>query len=362
MSENILLEPYSMEDMVLKNRVVMAPLTRGRSDNPSEIVTPLHAEYYSQRASAGLLITEGAQVSTMGIGYANTPGIYNKVQTMAWQQVTNAVHKKGGKIFIQLWHVGRLSHPDFLSGNLPWAPSAIPINYLARTPGGPKPAPTPHEMTIDEIKMVIMEFKWAAANAMKAGFDGVEIHASNGYLIHQFIAPCTNVRTDKYGGSVKNRSRFLLEIIEQMKEVMPENKIGVRLNPSYHNDHDMHLTEDTIPTFDYLTDKLNKYNLAYLHLSEPTERDKQSPFAEHNIAKRYRKIYKGCLIINRGFTFETANNVINDGDADLVAFGVPFIANPDLVERFKNNIPLAEADKATFYTPGEKGYTDYPNA
>lgn len=357
-----LLEPYSLQDLVLSNRVVMAPLTRGRSDNPAHIATPLTAEYYRQRASAGLIISEGSQVSTMGVGYPNTPGIYTRVQTFAWRQVTNAVHKEGGKIFLQLWHVGRLSHPDFLNGNLPWAPSALKIDYMARTEQGQKKAPTPHEMTIDEVKMVIMEFKWAAANAMKAGFDGVEIHASNGYLIHQFLAPCSNVREDEYGGSFENRSRLLLEIIDEMKEVMPESRIGVRLNPSYHDVHDIVITKDTIPTFDYLIDKLNDYNLAYLHLSEPGRRAASAEFAEKNIAKRYRPVYKGNLMINRGFTFESANKVIEDGDADLVAFGVPFISNPDLVNRFRNNLPLTEADSSTYYSTGPKGYTDYPNA
>ncbi|PLX09979.1 MAG: alkene reductase [Marinilabiliales bacterium] len=357
-----LLEPYPMQDLLLSNRVVMAPLTRGRSDNPAHIPTPLTAEYYEQRASAGLIITEGSQISTMGVGYPNTPGIYNKVQTFAWQQVTNAVHREGGKIFLQLWHVGRISHPDFLNGNLPWAPSALELDYWARTENGKKKSPTPHEMTIDEVKMVIMEFKWAAANAMKAGFDGVEIHASNGYLIHQFIAPCSNVRTDEYGGSIENRSRFLLEIIDEMKKVVPENRIGVRLNPSYHGQHDMVVTEDTIPTFDYLIDKLNKYKLSYLHLSEPGRTAASAEFAEKNIAKRYRPIYKGTLMINRGFSYETANQVLNDGDADLVAFGTAFISNPDLVNRFRNNIPLTEADTSTYYSTGPKGYIDYPKA
>ncbi len=357
---SILLTSYKLGGMELKNRIVMAPLTRGRSDNPGNLATALTAEYYKQRANAGLIISEGSQISKMGVGYANTPGIYSEAQTEAWKRVTKAVHDGGGKIFVQLWHVGRLSHPDFLNAALPWAPSAVPLNYMARTPDGPKPAPSPHEMTIDEIKVVVEEFKHAAANAIQAGFDGVEIHASNGYLIHQFIAPCSNVRTDNYGGSIENRSRFLLEIIDEMKTVMPENRIGVRLNPSYHKDHGMVITEDTITTFDYLINKLNGYKLAYLHLSEPGRKASESPYAEMNIAKRYRPIYKGNLMINRGFTFESGNKVIDDGLADLVAFGVPFIANPDLVKRFEKNLPLAVADPATYYSTGARGYTDYP--
>lgn len=339
----------------------MAPLTRGRADNAEKMATPLIAEYYRQRASAGLIISEGSQISEMAVGYSNTPGIFSAKQTKAWKLVTKAVHDQGGKIFIQLWHVGRISHPDFLEGRLPWAPSAIEFEHQARTASGPKPAPTPHAMTTEEIRMVVGQFRDAAKNAMEAGFDGVEIHASNGYLLHQFIAPCSNVRTDNYGGSFENRSRFLMEVIEEMKTVIPENRIGVRLNPSYHNDHGMLLTEDTLPTFDYLIDKLNKFDLAYLHLSELGFRAKQSPFAESQIAKRYRKIFKGTLLINLGFTFETGNKVIEEGDADLVAFGVPFIANPDLVSRFENGYPLAEADTSTYYSTGEKGFTDYPN-
>jgi len=296
----------------------------------------------------------------VGVGYANTPGIYSKQQTEAWKLVTKAVHNEGGKIFIQLWHVGRVSHPDFLDGRLPFAPSAIKFDYNARTPSGQKPAPIPHEMSVEEIKEVISEFSIAAKNAMEAGFDGIEIHASNGYLLHQFIAPCSNVRTDQYGGNIENRSRILFEVIDGIKITVPEIRIGVRLNPSYHNDHGMFLTDDTIATFDYLINKLNDFDLAYLHLSEPGRRAKQSPYAETQIAKRYRKIYKGTLMINRGFTFESGNKVIADGDADLVAFGVPFIANPDLVSRFENDFPLAEADTSTYYSTGEKGFTDYP--
>jgi N-ethylmaleimide reductase len=355
-----LLTSFSVGEILLKNRIVMAPLTRGRAINQENIATPIIAEYYRQRATAGLIISEGSQVSKMAVGYGNTPGIYSENQTEAWKQVTNAVHEEGGKIFIQLWHVGRLSHPVFLDGNLPWAPSAVEINYLARTPGGPKPAPTPHEMTVEEIKQVVKEFKDGAKNALEAGFDGVEIHASNGYLIHQFIAPCSNVRTDEYGGSVENRSRFLLEIIEEMKSVIPENKIGVRLNPSYHQDHDMVLTQDTIPTFDYLINKLNNFDLAYLHLSEPGKKAMESSFAEKEIAKRYRPIYKGNLMINKGFTFETGNEVIEENLADLVAYGIPFISNPDLVRRFEIGAPIADADPVTFYSPGEKGFIDYP--
>lgn len=358
---SILHSKYKLGDLELNNRIIMAPLTRSRANNTEHIVIPLIAEYYHQRATAGLIISEGSQVSPRGVGYVNTPGIYSKEQTEAWKQVTKAVHEEGGKIFIQLWHVGRLSHPDFLNGELPLAPSAIKFEYDSRTPNGPKPAPIPHEMTTEEIKSVVAEFKNAAENAMEAGFDGVEIHSSNGYLFHQFFASCSNNRKDEYGGSFENRTRILFEVIDEMKKVMPENRIGVRLNPSAHDYHGLVITEDTLPTFDFLINKLNDYDLAYLHLSEPFTDVSNVPFAETRIAKRYRPVYKGNLMINRGFTFESGNKIIEDGDADLVAFGVPFIANPDLVKRFEIGAPLAEADKSTYYTSGARGFTDYPN-
>lgn len=355
-----LLSKYTLGDINLSNRIIMAPLTRSRADNDEHIVTPLIVEYYRQRATAGLIISEGSQVSPRGVGYVNTPGIYSNEQKEAWKQVTEAVHEEGGKIFIQLWHVGRLSHPDFLNGELPLAPSAIKFDYTSRTPTGPKPAPIPHEMTIEEIKSVVKEFKNAAKNAMEAGFDGVEIHSSNGYLFHQFFTSCSNNRTDEYGGNYENRCRILFEVIDEMKKVMPENRIGVRLNPSAHDYHGLEITEDTLPTFDYLIDKLNDYDLAYLHLSEPFTDVSEVPFAELQIAKRYRPIYKGNLMINRGFTFDSGNKIIEDSDADLVAYGVPFIANPDLVYRFEVGANIAKADKSTYYTSGTEGFTDYP--
>ncbi|MCF6170934.1 MAG: alkene reductase [Bacteroidales bacterium] len=357
---NNLFTPIQIGGLTLANRIVMAPLTRSRADNAEHKATPLIAEYYRQRASAGLIISEGSQISEMAVGYLNTPGIYSKAQTEAWKQVTEAVHGAGGKIFIQLWHVGRMSHPDFHGGKLPVAPSAINSNGFSNTANGRKPAVTPHALSIPEIKHIVADFKNAAANAMEAGFDGVEIHSSNGYLLHQFFAPCSNVRTDEYGGSIENRCRILFEVLDEMKTVMPENRIGVRLNPSAHDYHGLTITEDTLPTFDYLIDKLNDYNLSYLHLSEPFTDVTNVPFAEPHIARRYRKIYRGNLMINKGFTAESGNKIIAENGADLVAFGVPFIANPDLVKRFELGLPLAEADKTTYYTSGAKGYTDYP--
>jgi len=357
---NNLFDNIKLGDITLKNRIVMAPLTRSRANNEEHKATSLIAEYYAQRATAGLIISEGSQISKMGVGYINTPGIYSVEQTEAWKQVTKAVHEKDGKIFIQLWHVGRLSHPDFLNGKLPLAPSAINPGSIARVPAGDKKSVIPKEMTISEISEVVSEFAIAASNAVKAGFDGVEIHASNGYLLHQFFAPCSNTRTDKYGGSIENRTRIMFEVLDEMKKYIPENRIGVRLNPSSHDYHGLTIDEETLPTFDFLVDKLNDYNLAYLHLSEPFTDVTNVPFSEPNIAIRYRKIYKGTLMINKGFTTEIGNKIIEDGIADLVAFGVPFIANPDLVNRMRIYAPLAKADKSKYYTTGSEGYTDYP--
>ena len=235
MKNQILFSTYKVGDLTLKNRIVMAPLTRGRANNDENVATKLIAEYYQQRATAGLIISEGSQISPMAVGYVNTPGIYSEKQTQAWKQVTEAVHNEGGKIFIQLWHVGRLSHPYYLNGELPLAPSAINPHHSIRTPEGNKISVSPKEMSLSEIKDVVREFAMAATNAMLAGFDGVEIHSSNGYLLHQFFAPCSNIRTDDYGGSMENRTRIIFEILDEMKMHIPENRIGLRLNHSSHD-------------------------------------------------------------------------------------------------------------------------------
>lgn len=355
-----LLTSYTLGDLELKNRVVMAPMTRSRADNPENAPTAVHAEYYRQRSSAGLIISEGSQVSKRAVGYIHTPGIYSKAQVEGWRKVTEAVHEEGGKIFIQLWHVGRMSHPDFHNGALPLAPSAINPHAKSFTPEGFKETVAPKEMSLDEIRQTVADFKQAAKNAMEAGFDGVEIHSSNGYLFHQFFNRTSNTRTDEYGGSRENRARILFEVIDAIKEVMPENRIGLRLNPSLNGIFGMTLDEETIPTFDYIIEKLNMYTLAYLHLSEPFNDVSDLPHAEPHIAKRYRPMYKGTLIINSNFDQEKGNKVIEEGDADLVAFGKLFISNPDLPERFAQQAPLTEWDTSTFYTTGEKGYIDYP--
>ncbi|WP_224997196.1 alkene reductase [Cesiribacter sp. SM1] len=355
-----LLTPYTLGDLELKNRVVMAPMTRSRADNKDKAPTGMHAEYYRQRASAGLIISEGSQISERAVGYINTPGIHTPAQVAGWKKVTRAVHEEGGKIFCQLWHVGRMSHPDFHGGELPLAPSAFNPNSKSYTPEGFKDTVTPKEMSLEEIRQTIADFKQAAKNAMDAGFDGVEIHASNGYLLQQFFNRTSNMRTDAYGGSIENRARILFEVIDAIKEVMPENRIGVRMNPSLHGTFGMELDEESIPTHDYIARKLNEYKLSYLHLSEPFTDVSKLPYAEPHIAKHYRPLYKGTLIINGGFDEEKGNKVISAGEADLVAYGKLFVSNPDLPLRFEHDAPLAEWDDKTFYTTGEEGYIDYP--
>jgi N-ethylmaleimide reductase len=360
MSKQALLQDYKSGVLDLPNRLVMAPMTRSRADNPGNIPTAkLQGEYYGQRASAGLIISEGAQVSESAVGYINTPGIYSKEQVEGWKEVTKKVHQENGRIFIQLWHVGRMSHPDFHKGELPLAPSAINPNAKSFTSEGLKDTVIPKAMTIEDIKTTVKDFANAAKNSMEAGFDGVEIHSSNGYLFHQFFNATSNHRTDEYGGNIENRTRILFEVIDAIKEVMPENRIGLRLNPSLHGLFGITLDQETIPTFDYIIEKLNEYDLAYLHLSEPFTDVSEVPFAETEIAKRYRPIYNGTIIINGGFDQEKGNAVLESGNADLVAYGKPYVSNPDLAERFEQNIPLTDWDQDTFYTPGTKGYLDY---
>lgn len=359
MNDQIIFEPFNLNGLLLSNRMVMAPMTRSRSANPGNVATELTALYYQQRASAGLIITEGTYISREAVGYLNVPGIYTKEQVEGWKLVTDAVHQHGGKIFAQLWHVGRLSHPDLLDGELPLAPSALNPLAQAYTPEGFKDTVDARAMTLEQVKKTINDFKQAAINAINAGFDGVELHAANGYLLHQFFNLYSNRRQDQYGGSITNRARILFDVLDELHTVIDIRKVGVRLNPSLHGIQGMMLDEETIAVHDYIVAKLNEYDLAYLHLTEPFTDVSGNIWAVKEVAKRYRPLYDGIIIINRGFNKITASQVLNDGDADLVAFGVPFIANPDLVERFKTDAPLNQPDPSTFYTPGEKGYTDY---
>ncbi|MEJ7912003.1 MAG: alkene reductase [Chitinophagaceae bacterium] len=360
MSKQALLTPYTLGNLELKNRMVMAPMTRSRSDNAANVATALTAEYYAQRASAGLIITEGTFVSPRAVGFINVPAIYSAEQTKGWQVVAAAVHEKGGKIFAQLWHVGRLSHPDLHNGELPLAPSAINPQAKAYTEKGFVDTVTPKEMNIEEIKQTIQDFKTGAENAVAAGFDGIELHGANGYLFHQFFNGGSNHRTDDYGGSIENRARILFETLDALKGVIAYERVGIRFNPSMHASQGMMVDELTIPTFEYIITRLNEYGLAYIHLTEPFKPVQDVPGAVVEVAKHFRPLYNGTLIINKGFTQQTGNEVIEVGDADLVAFGVPFLSNPDLVERFSKNAPLNAPDQATFYSTGAKGYIDYP--
>lgn len=353
-------ESYLLDEIELSNRAVMAPMTRSRSNNPEHVATELTAKYYQQRATAGLIITEGTFISPEAVGVINVPGIYTKEQVAGWKLTTAAVHEEGGKIFAQLWHTGAYSHPDLHGGDKPLAPSVVNPNQQVFTAEGFKTSEEPQAMTLEDIKRTIGDFKLAAVNAFEAGFDGVELHGANGYLLQQFFSQNTNKRNDEYGGSVENRARILFEILDELKEVIHLNRVGVRLNPSLHGIMGILVDEETIELYNYIVTKLNDYDLAYLHLIEPFTDVSKNADAIQEVAKHFRQVYHGTIIINRGFNKETANKVLNDGDADLVSFGVPFLANPDLLERFWTNSKLNTPDSDTFYTPGEKGYTDYP--
>lgn len=354
-----LLEKYTSKNLKLENRIVMAPMTRSRADNEEHLANDLMQNYYSQRATAGLIISEGINLSKDSVGYINVPGLYTEKQTESWKNVTTAVHASGGKIFAQLWHVGRVSHPDFHEGKAPLAPSAVNPETQSYTYDGFKDTVTPQEMTLEDIKQTVQDFANAAENAMKAGFDGVEIHGANGYLFHQFFALTSNKREDNYGGSIENRGRFLFEVLDAVIEKIPVEKVGLRLSPDFDGVFGMKKDDETTEMFEYLVKKLNDYDLAYLHFSGFAGQDDDPLKSILQTADHYRKIYKGTFMINGGFKKDTAHKAIEDGVADLVSFGVPFIGNPDLVQRFAVDAPLNEADQNTFYTPGAKGYTDY---
>ncbi len=361
MASDGLLNPIKIGRYELQNRVFMAPMTRSRADNPENVATPLISEYYSQRASAGLIISEGSQVSKQGVGYINTPGIHSQAQVEGWKQVTRSVHDGKGHIFCQLWHCGRMSHPDFHGGQLPVAPSAINPGDKSFTRYGFKDTVTPHALMVSEIHDITMDFKRAAENAIASGFDGVEIHSANGYLFHQFFTNCSNTRTDEYGGSHENRARFFFETLDAVGGTIGFDRVGIRLNPSAHGFFGITIDQDTIPTFEYIVERLNDYgNLAYAHLVEPLAPVDQVPYAVTEIAKHFRPRYHGNLVINCRFNCDSGNRVLGEGLADAVAFGKPFISNPDLVERIRRGVGWAKWDENTFYTPGSKGYTDYP--
>lgn len=352
-----LFSQYRMGDLTLPNRIVMAPMTRNRAGD-ADVPVLLTVTYYVQRASAGMIITEGSQVSPQGVGYVHTPGIYSEAQVAGWKKVTEAVHRNGGRIFIQLWHVGRVSHPDFLGGDLPVAPSALPVEGFVHTPGGKKPIPVPRALKTDEVPDIVRQFRQAAENARAAGFDGVEIHGANGYLLDQFLRRGSNKRTDVYGGNLENRARLPLEVTKAVIEVWGRDRVGYRISP--HNNANSMSDANPLETFSYFTRELNKTGLGYLHLIEPIGDRAGFVPPEARLGPTLRRIFERTFILNGGYGLQSGNEAIIRGEADLIAFGVPFLANPDLPERFRQNEPLNEPDMATFYVGGAKGYTDYP--
>ncbi|MCK9796468.1 alkene reductase [Pseudomonas sp. MAFF 302030] len=347
-----LLTPLSNIELTFKNRVFMAPMTRGRSKD--QIANELTATYYAQRATAGLIFTEGTQISAQAVGWTNTPGIYTPEQIAGWKKVTRAVHDAGGLIFAQLWHTGRASHPDFHGGELPVAPSAVPFNSQAFTPEGIKPSVTPREMTLDEINATIAAYEKAAQAAKDAGFDGVEVHGANGYLPAQFLEDGSNKRTDEYGGTVEKRARFLLEATDAAIKVFGSARVSVRLSPRipYNDMGDSDLEQ----TYMYAVDALEKKNVGILHFMESAA----LPEGAKPLAPGARKRFSGIFVLNVGYDRESAEQVLESGLADAVTFGTLFISNPDLPERFRQGAPLTIPDASKYYSGAEEGYTDYP--
>lgn len=345
-----LYEPFALGDLQLPNRMIMAPLTRSRAENEGRVPNDLMVEYYTQRASAGLIISEATSVDPMGVGYANTPGIWSQDQVDGWKRITKAVHDKSGHILLQLWHVGRISHPLFLNGELPIAPSAIKPNGHVSLVHPETDYVTPRAVAITEIPALIEAYRKGAENAKKAGFDGVEIHGANGYLLDQFLQDSTNKRDDIYGGSIENRARLLLEVTDAVLSVWDKGRVGVHLSPRM----DMHDMGDStrLETFSYVARELGKRKLAFIFTRERQAEDSISPIL--------KKEFGGALISNERFTKESAEAILTKGDADAIAFGQLFIANPDLPARFAANVPLNTPNPETFYSGGSKGYTDYP--
>ena len=352
-----LFSPVRVGPVELRNRVVMAPMTRSRAA-AGNVVAPLTATYYAQRATAGLIVSEASQVAPEGVGYPNTPGIHTDAQVAAWRQVTDAVHAEGGRIFLQLWHVGRVSHPSLQPGGaLPVAPSAIAPEGQVYTSTGLQPFVVPRALERSEIPGVVEQFAEGTRRARAAGFDGVEVHAANGYLIDQFLRSGSNVRADEYGGPVEHRARFLLEVVEAVVAAWEPGRVGVRLSPTspFNSMYDA----DPVATFGYAAGALDRFGLAYLHAIEPVAGRGVVPGAPA-VAPELRRRFRGPLILNGGYDGASAEAAVASGAADLVAFGVPYISNPDLVERLATGTALAPADPKTFYGGDAHGYTDYP--
>ncbi|RRQ21537.1 alkene reductase [Thiohalobacter thiocyanaticus] len=349
-----LFSPIRIGELELPNRIVMAPLTRNRA-GPGNVPNALNAEYYRQRAGAGLIISEASQVSPQGVGYPATPGIHNEAQVAGWKGVLKAVHGAGGRIFIQLWHVGRISHSSLQpDGAAPVAPSAVRPEGEAVTYAGMKPFETPRALETDELPGIVEQYRDAARLAREAGFDGVEIHAANGYLLDQFLRDGSNRRTDDYGGSAANRYRLLGEVLDAVLESWPAGRVGVRLSPenSFNDIRD----SDPQTTFNHVVGQLAPHGLAYLHVIEG---DMMTGARELDYGA-FKQRFNGPYMANNGFDFNRANQWLDQGRADLIAFGKLYLANPDLVERFRRGAPLNEPDPDTFYGGDTRGYTDYP--
>jgi 2,4-dienoyl-CoA reductase-like NADH-dependent reductase (Old Yellow Enzyme family) len=344
-----LFDPITVGDLNLPNRVIMAPLTRLRA-GPSQIPNALMAEYYAQRASAGLIISEGVPVSPQGVGYAGVPGVWSSAQTEGWKQVTRAVHAAGGRIFMQIWHVGRISDPSLLNGELPVAPSALAAGGHVSLLRPERPFVTPRALETDEIPGIVEAFRRGAENAQAAGFDGVELHGANGYLLDQFLQDSTNHRADAYGGSIENRARLMLECADAAMSVWGPNRVGMHLAPR----GDAHAMGDSDPaaTFGYVAKALGQRGIAFL-----CARERQGP---DSLGPQLKAAFGGVYIANEGFTLESAQAALKAGWADAVAFGKAFLANPDLPERLRAGAPLNPPNAQTFYGPGAEGYVDYP--
>lgn len=358
---NKIFQPMYVGDVHIKNRIAMAPMTRSRAGEDG-VPKAMHAEYYAQRASAGLLITEGVNISPQGRGYAGTPGIWNEQQVQGWMGVTKAVYKSGGKIFMQLWHVGRLSHVDLQpDGASPVAPSSLRAGGTVFTENGAVEPSIPRALATEEIKDIVNQYRHAAELAKKAKLDGVEIHAANGYLLDQFLRDSTNKREDQYGGSAENRARLVLEVTQAVVNVWGAGRVGIRLSPISMQLGETPLDSDVMATYGYLIEKLNEFGLAYLHFVEGTPGGARTNPDGVNLDALRRK-FKGLYIGNNGYDLNLANKRIENGEIDIVAFGRPFTSNPDLVERLRDGIALVEPDGSTFYGTSEKGLTDWPAA
>ena len=354
--ENPLFQSLRVGAMELPHRVLMAPLTRARSTN--RVPNELMAEYYTQRASAALIISEATAISEQGYGWHGAPGIYSTAQIEGWKKITSAVHAKQGKIFLQLWHMGRVSHPDYQNGSLPVAPSAIAATGEAHTPTGKKPFVTPHALNQSEIARIVEDYATAAQNAREAGFDGVEVHAANGYLIDQFLRDASNRRTDQYGGTIANRIRFLQEVVSAVTHAWSADRTGVRLSPTMAGQG--MADSDPIALFTQVAESLNVFKLAYLHVAEAIKPGRLFNADAPRVTPQIRKAYDGVLVANGGYDRDSAAQAIKNGEADAITFGQLFIANPDLPQRFKENQSLNLPEVATYYSVGPHGYTDYP--